>query len=144
MTEQEQRLPGDLIYGNSHAVSTALERPLRCETDPRWRWPETPEGLPAQELAVIDTALVQHGKLYHLPVPITAEMLAIDKRNSPMTYAIDTRPEPDVRLMDTWRGKYRHIGPRGRFDLAWALKMGLHIILLGRYVESSIEEQEAS
>lgn len=45
----EQRIPGDLIYGNAHAVSTALSRPLRCDTDPRWHWPEPCAPLPSEQ-----------------------------------------------------------------------------------------------
>lgn len=55
----EQRLPGDLIYGNAHAVMTALSRPLRCYSDPAWRWPEEPEPLPLWTRRAIDLALIR-------------------------------------------------------------------------------------
>lgn len=44
MIHQDYRLPGDLIYGNSHAVYSALERPPRYMREPmRWYWPDVPQ-----------------------------------------------------------------------------------------------------
>lgn len=89
--------------------------------------------------------IVQRGRLHTMLTPDTDEMLAIDRANpSQQTLIVDTRPCEDRRWLTAWRGQYRHIGPYGRLDLGWLLKLGWTLIVLGRSAESSIEESEAS
>lgn len=54
--EQDRCMGGDLIYGNSHGVWTALTRPLRCQTG-LWVWPEPMPEPPVSLLADMDSGL---------------------------------------------------------------------------------------
>ena len=44
------RIPDHLIYGDPQACRDVLDgKPLRCYSDPRWLWPESPEPLPHEQ-----------------------------------------------------------------------------------------------
>lgn len=51
------KIPDHIRYGSPEECRDALSRPMRCFTDPRWRWPDVLEPLPIQRLSEIEAAL---------------------------------------------------------------------------------------
>ncbi len=157
MSDIEQRLPGTVIYygperygaSKDEQIATVTDiarRGMRCQTDPRWRWPEPPLPLPAQELHAIDTALLtaHRGKLYCMATPDIPEMLRLNQHDPSRTCVIDVRPAPDEYLQMTWKSQYRWIGSHRQVDFDWWLLLGYSLIVLGRYVDSTGEQEQAS
>lgn len=63
LEEQEQCIPGDLLYGYPPAIHAALTRPLRCQTGP-WIWLDPPKPLPFWLRWQIDRALARRVRFF--------------------------------------------------------------------------------
>ncbi len=70
-------IPDHIRYGAPELCRRSLWRPARWLIDPRWRWPEPPIPLEAQELRAIERALLDRRTPMKQEQPISTVELVL-------------------------------------------------------------------